>query len=545
MANTIDQAVTDVLAQQQRRSSALAMLLHEQREKNGHFLALSAPMGKTSQYKTISSYVTTVPLKWIAENVRFAQDLPLFKNKIDPNTNKIIVDRETISNIQQRQPDWRRQLPMALYLAGPRNHKFPPILVVGYQSWIYDREDPAWAADSRAVRDSLSVEPLEHKGLYCDFDSDQTQFYALDGQHRLMAILGLKTFLTEGKLPFKDVDGGIRNKPAITRDMLLDEVKRRTQQDPGPLDHYLQDLMSERIGIEIIPAVAKGETYNESRFRLRRIFVDVNENAKPLTKGELIQLDEDDGFRIVARTVMVDHELLKKGEAVEQKKPSLPESSNHYTTLQALVEIARKYIGQKERFSSWKDPIFSEKSLGYWRPEEAELDAAADAFRTYLSGLQRLDSHLRFVQGAKAHEIRSIDTDDSILFRPVAQIALAEAIGNLERDKEIALDVLVDELIQQEAIGKLKLRDPKAPWFGVLWDPINKVMRRNQHYQNLCYSLFRYLLGGGIADESVRSELTRDFASARRHSADDEKNAYDRDGESVDLDSVKLPNPWR
>lgn len=301
MEDKSDLTVGDILAQQQRRSSALALLLHQQRERNGHFLALSAPMGKTMRYETITSYVTTVSLSWIADNVRFPQDLPLFKNKLDPKTNKFIVDTESINNIQQKPPDWRRQLPMTLYLAGPRNHKFSPILVVGYQRWVCEREDPAWAVDDRATRDSLSVAPLEHKGLYCDFDSDQTQFYALDGQHRLMAILGLKTFLTEGQLPFKDVNGGIRSKPAITRNMLLDEVKRRIQQDPGALDHYLQDLMSERIGIEIIPAVAKGETYSESRFRVRRIFVDINANAKALTKDELIQLNEDDGFRIVAR----------------------------------------------------------------------------------------------------------------------------------------------------------------------------------------------------------------------------------------------------
>lgn len=540
--NEIDQAVNEVFAQKRRRDETLSMLLREQREKSGHLLALSAPMGKTSQYKNISSYVTSVPLSWIADKVKFAQDLPLFKHKLDPKTGKIILDKDTISNIQQRQPDWRRQLPMALYLAGPRNHKFPPILVVAYQRWIYNREDPGWAADERALRDSLSVKALEEKGLYCDLDYDETQFYALDGQHRLMAILGLNTFLTEGKLSFKDIDGGVRSKPPISRDMLLEEVRLRTGQDPIQLDNYLTDLMSERIGIEIIPAVAKGETYDESRFRLRRIFVDVNEHAKPLTKGELIQLDEDDGFRIVARSVMVDHELLKKGEAVEQKKPSLPESSNHYTTLQALVEIARNYLGEQQRFSSWKKPIFAERSLGYWRPDEAELDAGATAFRDYLSALQRLESHLKFVQGAKASEMRQKDKEDNILFRPVAQIALAEAIGNLQREKSIALDAIVDELREQEALGQLMLRDPSTPWFGVLWDPANGVMRRNRRYQDLCYRLFRYLLGGGIEEESEREDLTEEFTSARQYGED---KAYDRDGNIVSPEKVKLPNPWR
>ena len=293
MTHDINQSVTEVLAQQRRKSNALAILLHEQREKKNHLFAISSSARGTSSRSGTSSYVTAMSLAWIAENVRFARDLPLFKNEFDSESGKIIAGKNGISAIHHRQLDWQRQLPMALYLACQRNHKFPTILVMSDQRWIYDLENSCWSADGHALRDSLSATPLEREGLYCDLDLDQTHFYALDGQHRLMAIIGLRAFLTEGILPFKNVDGGIRHKPPITREMLLDEVKRRISPTPQELDYYLQDLMLERMGIEIIPAVLAGETYDEARLRLCRIFVDVNENLQSSVGDKWISLDKD------------------------------------------------------------------------------------------------------------------------------------------------------------------------------------------------------------------------------------------------------------
>lgn len=541
MTGQIDQAVNEVLAQTEKNRHALALLLREQQEKQGHILALSANMGRTSGYKPTTSYMTTVSLSWVAEHVKFAKDLPLFKGKLHPGTGKIMVDKDTINNIQQRPPDWRRQLPMTLYLAGRKNHKFPPILAVAYQAWVYDIHHDFWDLDRRAMRDSVSVKSLDLRGLYCNLDFSETQFYALDGQHRLMAIIGLKNFLTEGLLAFKNTDGDhMKNKKSITKDDLLKEIQRLTEQDPGQFDNYLQSLMSERIGIEIIPAVTRGETLEESRFRLRRLFVDVNERAKPPTKSEIIQLDEDDAFRIVARRVMVDHELLRN--RVEQKRPNLSETSPHYTTLQSLVEIARKYLGEHKHFESWKDPIFSESTLGYWHPDESDLDEGVEALRRYLSSFQKIQSHLSLIQGEdSAATFRKEDGNDNVLFRPIAQIALAEALGGLERKAGQNLDLLMEKLRRKEDQGQLKLRSFDAPWYGVLWDPVNNVMRRKVEYQRLCFRLFRYLLGGKIEYETDRIDLTRRFAKAR---ATGEDSAYNYDGTVVSHEYVKLPDPW-
>ena len=532
-----DQVIDDVMQREEKNRQALSLLLDQQREKEGHLFVLRTRMGETS------SYVTTVTLKWVAENVQFAQDLPIFKGKIDKTTKKILVDEKTIGDIQQRPPDWSRQLPMALYLATRRNHKFPPLLVVGYQDWVYNDNAEQWDMDNSAMQDSLTVISLEPKAIYCDLDVNNTKYYALDGQHRLMAIIGLRDLLQKGKLFSLDVNGKPNPKRFITREAVIEEIQKERHEDEGTIHNRLESLMNESIGLEIIPAVTHGEKYKEALFRLRGTFVDVNENAKRLTTGELVQLDEIDGFRVAARNVMVSHDLLKG--KVDTKQPQLNEKSESYTTLQTVVEIARYYLGSKTEFSRWRIPMLGDRRLGFMRPDEDELDKGVIELSKYFDAMKQLPSHTRFIQGKKARDIRSEGGEDSILFRPIAQMALAEAIARLEHENEMPLESIISELVRQEEPKsvQLKLRDRKAPWFGVLCDPIDKKMRRKREYQRLCARLFHYLLGGGITDDNHREELRVDFAEARR--IGDGELAVNFDGKTVAKDKVRLPSPWQ
>ncbi len=519
---------------EERNRQALSLLLEHQREKDGHLFALSAHMGETS------SYVTTATLSWVAQNVLFAGDLPIFKGRVDNKTKKVPLDENTIDHIQQRQPDWRRQLPMALYLLIRRNHKFPPLLVVGYQDWVYTHNAEQWGLDRRAMQNSLTVMSLEPKAIYFDLDINNTKYYALDGQHRLMAILGLHELLTKGKLFSLDVDGKPKPNSFITRDTVIKQIQEETGEDELAIHNRLERLMTERIGIEIIPAVADGETYKEALFRLRSTFVDVNEKAKKLTTGELAILDENEGFRVIARNIMVTHDLLK--DKTHQKTDQLPESSVYYTTLKALVEIARNYLGAKTEFSHWKNPVLGDKNLGFIRPNETELSKGTVILYDYFNAFKQLPSHLRFIQGKPAGDIRKKDGEDNILFRPIAQMALAEAIAFLEREHEMSLESIIKVLATHEKSGQLRLREHQAPWFGVLCDPIDEKMRRKKENRTLCSRLFCYLLGGGIRSDEERENLRVDFADARRISDNDVVNMY---GKLVNKEKVQLPNPWR
>ena len=161
--------------------------------------------------------------------------------------------------------------------------------------------------------------------------------------------------------------------------------------------------------------------------------------------------------------------------------------------------------------------------------------------KEYFDALARLPSHEAFIQGKPAGDIRRADAAANILFRPVAQTALAEAVGKLSREG-ISLGTIADVLAAQEERGQLKLTDPSTPWFGVLCEPVSRKMRRHKWNEALCCRLFQYLLGGGIPDDMDREDLRVDFARERRV---DDDHAIDLSGVNVELDKVRLPAPWR
>ena len=183
---------------------------------------------------------------------------------------------------------------MAIYLATREHHKFPPLFLVAYQNWAYDRGSDEWGPDGRALRSSLNVKPLDSQSSLLDLDVTNTSYFALDGQHRLMAIKGLKLMLDE-RLHAKNKDGSQVSRKGFSRD----DIETRNSISKARFGHgmdSLQDAMDEVMGVEILPAVQLNDTYEEAVSRLRNIFVDVNENARRLEKGEITLLDENDGF---------------------------------------------------------------------------------------------------------------------------------------------------------------------------------------------------------------------------------------------------------
>ena len=259
------------------------------------------------------------------------------------------------------------------------------------------------------------------------------------------------------------------------REEILKSIQDSTGEDPADIHERLQHLMDERIGVEIVPAVREEESYGDALRRLRQMFVDVNENAKVLTKSELAQLDETNGFRVVSRRLLAQHDLLKDGTAsggqgrrkVETTKTNLSERSDCYTTLHTLAEVVKVYLEgnktheQNAAFASWDHPVA--KGI-YIRPEESLLEQGKEAMVEYFDQLATIRSHVDFIQGKPASEIRKPDDEgeDNILFRPMVQVALAKAIASLAT-RGISLPNAFNELRRQEKLGQLKLTERKGP----------------------------------------------------------------------------------
>ncbi len=503
----------------------LALLLDKYLRDRDRILVQKTQMGTTE------AFIGSVTLEWLAHRLCFASQLPLFRQKFDPETNNLIRDGETVEAMLQRPLDWSRQAVLAQYLVARKSHKFPAILAVISPTWIDDLQAEEWDEEGRCSKLAANFDPLDQNETVGLLDvAKSVSIFALDGQHRLMGIQGLMELLKTGTLPKYN-----KNKKTIGSPITMEDLEERFNIQSG----YLQNLAKEKIGIEFIPAVAPGETREEARRRVRSIFVHVNLTAVRLSKGQLASLNEDNGFAIVARTVAVTHSLLKKKEGREDRvnfeSATVAAKATVLTTLQAIQDMCERYLESPLR--SWKS---QDRGLIPMRPEDDELEEGLADFRELWDHLGSLPSYQRLEQETQTPSLRRFSHEKpggeaNILFRPIGQIALAQALGILVFKKKWLLADIFDKLRPYDLGGGFAgVSEPKSLWYGVLYDPNKKRVLTSR--RDLAARLMVYLVAG-IEDNLERAKLQEDLAKARTF----EDKAMGFDGNFVAPKEVGLP----
>jgi len=451
------------------------------------------------------AYIGSVTLQWLVDRVRYASEMSLLSEQHQPKDNNIAIDSDSIEVIQQRPLDWSRQAALVQYLAGRTTHKFPPVLVTIDRDWIDNIHAPEWGRGGKATESAAMFMPLDGNDSFGLLDvGESVRIYALDGQHRLMGVQGLMELLRAGELPrynkYRELVG---NKITIA--------------ELGTSEVYLQSLPQETIGIEFISAVVKGETQLDARRRIRSIFVHVNLMAIALSKGQLAQLDENDGFAIVARNIAVNHPLLKdtpgRKPRVNWDSATVATKTTVLTTLQALQDMAAKYL--QYQFPHWKPK--AQKGLVPLRPESAELETGIAAFSQLFDRLSQFISYGR-LQAEDTPQLRRFSFElgggeGHILFRPVGQVAFAQGVGIAVFKKQMAQTDVFRKLDRYDADGGFsQINLPQSLWYGILYDPNKKRILVSG--RDLAAKLIVYLLGG-VDNDFDRAELRRYVAEAR------------------------------
>jgi DGQHR domain-containing protein len=473
------------------------------------------------------SYIGAVTLQWLADRVKYASEMSLLSDRYQAEDQNISIDSKTIEIIQQRPLDWSRQAALVQYLGARTSHKFPPVLVTIDRAWVDNTYADEWGRGGKANESAAIFTAIDGNNSVGLLDVDESvRIYALDGQHRLMGVQGLMELLRTGELPRYNKDRHpVGNK--ITRAEL------------GTSDEYLESLPQETIGIEFISAVVKGETQLEARRRIRSIFVHVNLMAIALSKGQLAQLDENDGFAIVARTIAVNHPLLKD---VPRRKPrvnwdsaTVATKTTVLTTLQALQDMAAKYL--QYQYPHWKPK--AQKGLVPLRPDKAELEAGIAAFSQLFDNLSQFTSYGR-LQGEDTPQLRRFSFEPGggeghILFRPVGQVAFAQGIAMAVFKKKMAETEVFRKLERYDADGGFShINTPQSLWYGVLYDPNKKRILVSG--KDLAAKSIVYLLGG-MDNDFDRAEFRRQIAEARTVG----EYAMSFDGKLVTPKEVGLP----
>jgi len=562
MNNTIDR----FLEEKRKRDSEMRDMYGEvYRELTAREGTLEVTLGEMPFGKTFFTFQTTT--EWIANNVLLVGQLQMFNKEegtykhIGDEYGNIEITSENIDLIRQRPVDFSRSTEIAKYLLMHPYHNLPDLVLVVSAPWVDDPSAPEWRGGV-AAKDSCDVETicastdkvLLHLGKMSD--SIRYQVYALDGQHRLIGIKAALDMLDKGRIQTPKKDGSIPPRSQFeTLEDWLDEAA-----EVGIGKESVLKFRTERVGIKLVPAVCKGETWEEAVQRVASIFKAFNTTSVPVSKGASAAMDHEDPFAIVGNRTWKVSRFLKD---VKGRSPRLSPVTNTIaakstvvTTLHTLKVMAEEFLKNASAYGEWYRP--RKRGTVMRPPAENDIDSAVAEFAALWDAIASLPS-MRSVEpweflpdaikvatpqrdARNVAEMRRIPTDSAhgeahMLFRPLGQQALAAAVGMVVHDpvRPLSLDEVFGLLAEYDAAGGFCLVERSNPWWGVMYDQTrDKIVTSGAH---LAADLLVYMLNGNPG-RGVE-ELRRAFATARRSST---VGMYiDLKGKDVPLDKFVLP----
>jgi DNA sulfur modification protein DndB len=217
--------------------------------------------------------------------------------------------------------------------------------------------------------------------------------------------------------------------------------------------------------------------------RTRGLFTTLNKTAKPVSKGEIIALDEADVMAITVRDLVENHAHFSEDRILIVAKSNLP-----VTDLAHLTTIANLYDVLTVLFSKVKEKT-QVKELQYNRPTDEKLAEYKQFALHYFELLSKISPKLAeyFKSDEPEKVVKSQRTakGGNVLFRPVGQTLFAHLAEELIKGRTL-----------EDAMGMLRLLPmelSKAPYVGLLWNASTATLDLRR--QVLVRRVLLYMLG--------------------------------------------------
>jgi DNA sulfur modification protein DndB len=226
--------------------------------------------------------------------------------------------------------------------------------------------------------------------------------------------------------------------------------------------------------------VAHRET-DKGRARTRRLFSTLNKYARPVSKGELVALSEDDTFAIVTRKVIDEYKYLSMGFVPLTKTANIPVNDTQcITTVLGLYDLIRTIsLPPRSR---------EKRNLEIGPPHKSRVQQIYKLICQFWDLLRKSVPEIKEVSDSHpdkglAAKYRRKD-GGHLLFRPAGMKAFAQATRTLA-DRGTTLHDTVALLSQTT----LDLNT--CPWPGVLWNSVaHRMINKNS---KLAHNLFLYM----------------------------------------------------
>jgi DNA sulfur modification protein DndB len=270
------------------------------------------------------------------------------------------------------------------------------------------------------------------------------------------------------------------------------------------------ELEEDRVNVIIVAHKAT----DLGRRRTRKLFTTLNRSAIPVSKSEIIALDESDTAAIITRKLVEEHPLFNGGQVLAGYGTANLSStdSQHFITIIKLYDLVGYILGRiVNRFK--RDQMLR---LRYVRPTDQVLEqyyaGVSKFFETLVAAVPELKEYFA-ARGKDAHAIlaRERHTRGNVLFRAVGLEIFSRVINYIQDD----------EGGWKKAIGAAALLPrtyTEVPYRNVLYDTDGErlILGRTRLTTSLLLHMLEYeQLDKDVLRERYASALGRDLADAR------------------------------
>lgn len=243
--------------------------------------------------------------------------------------------------------------------------------------------------------------------------------------------------------------------------------------------------------------------------RTRNLFTTLNKTAKPVSKSEIISLDESDVMAIVARDMVERQPHFSEGRVlvVEQANlPPLKPTDIHLTTIVNLYDVLAIVFS---KIMAKKDL----RELQFQRPADEEIakfrDFALNYFALFAHARPELAEYFQSQAPAEVVAKHRRPDGGSILFRPVGLTMFAQLVDAAVNDPTKPGRSLADAIA---LVGMLPTEIGGEPYTNLLWNPTTQTLDLRR--QALVRRLLLYMLGM-LKGANKMNKLKNDIAKAR------------------------------
>jgi DNA sulfur modification protein DndB len=210
--------------------------------------------------------------------------------------------------------------------------------------------------------------------------------------------------------------------------------------------------------------------------RTRKLFSDINKNAKPVAKRDKIIIDEQDINSIVTRRVLSESKYFDKGKLISLSESTNlePDNKDHFTNITNLYDVVKIIKG------IYKIPIGTNE----W-DESNVLQLQKLVFEFLDTIILNKDEYNSFFIKKDKDLVEFRNNNAYLLFRPVGFTMIAKIYVEFYKNKD--LDFF------RKNINKISYVFPQSPFNKISWN--NGKMDTKGITQKLMVDLTLYIMG--------------------------------------------------